>query len=799
MASKDQVIRLSVHEFAVPVPRTGSIDAYSGLSGQQELGIEIHQEIQRERAKELGDIYHPEHPISGAVESGKWRIEIVGRMDGLILDEIPTLEEIKSTPDIKELKRRLNPSHPYILQLRTYGYLHFKSTGQRPALNLVLVSSRTRKCEELEVDLNLPDLEDWIQQRAAEVVRVAKASGKTIKRRKSAADRMTFPFERPRSGQIELISSIEEGFSARQRLVLQAPTGLGKTIGVLHPTLKDSLARGQRTLYITPKNSQHQVAEEAAALLRKSASGLRSLQMSAKSRICMKEEPVCNPALCEFARDHYSKVAEAGVLEKLSKKKSLGFSDFRKMARDFEVCPYELQTEAAATCDLIIADYHYFLAAPSALTHPIGPEVHGLEGLPSLVVDEAHNLPGRAMESLSSVISIGGLERLIQSSDVLPESHALELRKCLLAGIALLRATAAQAHKIPGRIELEAGPFQEIDEELRALLSSYLQEDPEIKKSDPMLKSAFLWGGFTEALTLMIDAGADGPYFALLETSQAQGLVLKIVCSDASAMLSALYENFERVVAFSATIKPFHYFRTLSGLAADNVLEREFKSPFPARNRKILIIPQISTRYTKREQNLLKISEVVRRVSVLQPGNYMVFFPSFEFLERFSREFRPPEGFQVLSQNRGMTRDQTRNILDILFENSTPTIVLAVQGGVFSEGVDYAGEALIGAFIVGPPLPQYGIEQEEKRRFYESRYSEGEAFAYIYPAMAKSIQAAGRVIRTETDRGVIVLMDDRFTSEKFSQSMPEDWFGESARELVSSSILNDVTDFWTKT
>ena len=216
MAPLRENIRLSVREFALPVPRTGSIDAYSGLSGQQELGIEIHQEVQRERARELGDLYHPEHPIAGVVDSGKWRIEIVGRMDGLILDDIPTLEEIKSTHDIKELKRRLHSRHPYLLQLRTYGYLHFKATGQRPNLNLVLVSSRTRKWDEMEVDLDLPDLEIWVEERAAEVVRAAKLSRKTIKRRKTESERMVFPFERPRSGQLELIATIEEGLATKK-------------------------------------------------------------------------------------------------------------------------------------------------------------------------------------------------------------------------------------------------------------------------------------------------------------------------------------------------------------------------------------------------------------------------------------------------------------------------------------------------------------------------------------------------------------------------------------------------------
>jgi len=796
MSAPGKIIRLSVRDFALPVPRTGSIDAYSGLAGQQELGIEIHQEVQRERARELGALYEAERAISGVVHSGKWALDIGGRIDGVIRGEPPTLEEIKSTPDIKELKKRLNPTHPYVLQLRTYGYLHLRETGTTPALRLLLVSSRTRKTAEIDITLDPPDYESWLEARTAEIIALAKESGRTLKRRRADAKKIQFPFGKPRAGQLELIGAIEEGFAQEKRLALQAPTGLGKTLGVLYPSLKDALSRGQRTIYITPKNSQHALAEEAASLLGKSAPGLRTLQMSAKSRICMKEEPVCSPALCEYARDHHTKVEAAGVLAGLAKKKRLGFSEFRKMAREHEVCPYELQTEAAASCDLIIADYHYFLAGKNPLTHPEGAHVHGLEGNPSLVIDEAHNLPGRAMEALSSTLSTAELQRLIQSCEELPDPTAGDLRELLEECLELLASIANGSSGAPKRIELDPAPFLDIDERFRGLLSSYLQDDPDIKKRDPVLKSTFLWGDFTEALEALAGAGPEGPYFALLEPTSFQGVTLKVVCSDASQLLSGLYGDFERVVAFSATLKPFHYFRALSGLAPDALVEREFQSPFPRGNRKILIIPQISTRYNQRARNLAKIAEVVRRVSQLKAGHYMVFFPSFDFLDRFAREFTPPEGFEVLRQSRGMTRDQTESLLEALFNDPAPRIVLAVQGGVFSEGVDYPGDSLIGAFIVGPSLPQFGIEQEEKKRFYERRYSEGEAFAYIYPAMAKSIQAAGRVIRTESDRGVIVLMDDRFTDEKFSHSMPEDWFDESARELVSGSILKDVSAFW---
>jgi DNA excision repair protein ERCC-2 len=223
----------------------------------------------------------------------------------------------------------------------------------------------------------------------------------------------------------------------------------------------------------------------------------------------------------------------------------------------------------------------------------------------------------------------------------------------------------------------------------------------------------------------------------------------------------------------------------------------EFPSPFPRGHRKLLIIPQISTKYSDRERNYAKIADAVQRIAALRQGNYFVFFPSFEFLDRVHGLFQAPAGTAVLKQERDMKATKVRAVLDRLASGEGPVIVFAVQGGTFSEGVDYPGESVIGAFVVGPPLPNYDLEREEMRKYYEERYRAGFDFAYVIPAMSRAIQAAGRVIRSGTDRGLIVLMDGRFLQPAYTRAMPSDWFDRSAAELLSESILRDVAEFWT--
>lgn len=790
-----KLIALPLLDFALPVPRTGSIEAHSGYGRAAADGLEIHLRVQKRRAK-ADPLYQAEVPVSGLFERAGYRFRVDGRMDGLFRHDPPRIEEIKSSVNIHELARRLaeNPlEHPYGLQLLSYGYFYRRQHGVLPALSFHLVSSRSGESRDLDLAFDLPLYEAWLEARLDELVAEARRAEKRAARRRQVASAFTFPFARPRPGQVELMTEIGEGMAEKRPLLVQAPTGLGKTAGVLHPVLREALGRGQKTVYVTPKNSQHAVAEDAIGRFRQAGASVKSLSITAKAKICFKAEPLCSPEYCEYARDYYAKLQAHGIPGILAKKRRLQARVFRELGEKYQVCPFELQLEGAREADVVICDYNYVFAPRSALGRVTDLGVDQA-GKPNLVIDEAHNLPARAMDTYSPALSSVTLEGMRGEIRELPARFRREAEE-LLDGCLRAVASCRQGERGgPVRIDPPGDLFLEQDARLRAFLSRYLDSEVEIRQKDAVLRLCFYWSEFAEALEYAGDPGRP-EFFTTFHPHPAGGTV-KIVCCDASAMLAECYGAYEQVIGFSATLKPFDYYVQLSGLDAEKVRTAEFASPFPRERRKLLIIPQISTRYSRRERNYARIADAVARVAALRRGNYFVFLPSFDFLERVAALFRPPSGFTVLRQERSMKGAAVEAIVEALRRREAPTIVFAVQGGSFAEGVDYAGETVIGAFVVGPPLPSYDLEREEMREYYQRRYGAGFDYAYVIPAMAKAVQAAGRVIRSETDRGLIVLMDSRFLEPAYASAMPADWFEAEATELVSGGILREVAEFW---
>lgn len=795
MSAATKPITIPLRDFALPIPRTGSIEAHSGYGRSAADGQEIHVRVQKKRAK-ADPLYQAEVAVSSLFDRQGYRFRIDGRMDGLFRHDPPKIEEIKSGFNIPELARRLadNPmDHPYGLQLLTYGYVYRREHGILPTLSFHLVSSRSGESRDLDVTLDLPLYENWLESRLDELVVEARLAEKRAARRRKIASRFMFPFPDPRPGQVELMQEIEQGMTEGKPVLLQAPTGLGKTVGVLYPVLREALSRGQKTVYVTPKNSQHSVAEDAVIRFQETGSRVKSLSISAKAKICFKNEPLCSPEYCEYARDYYGKVHANGIPEILAKKRKLKARTFRDLGEKYQVCPFELQLEGVPEADVVICDYNYVFAPRSALNRVRNLGIDQA-GKPSLVIDEAHNLPARTMDYYSPSLSSVTLERMRDEIRELPARFRREAEELLDRCIEAVESCRKSERAGPMRIDPPGDRFLDQDASLRAFMSRYLDSDVEIENKDVVLRLCFYWSEFTEALEYAGDP--DRQEFFTTFHPHPTGGTIKITCCDASEMLRDCYGEYEQVVGFSATLKPFDYYVRLSGLDAQRVRTAEFENPFPTEKRKLLIIPQVSTRYSDRERNYARIADAVERITALCRGNYFVFLPSFDFLEKVAALFRVPEGFTVLRQERGMKASAVETIVDNLRKHEDPTIVFAVQGGSFSEGMDYAGDMVIGAFVVGPPLPSYDLEREQMKEYYQRQYGAGFDYAYVIPAMAKAIQAAGRVIRSETDRGLIVLMDSRFIEPGYARSMPADWFESNVAELVSRSILREVADFW---
>jgi DNA excision repair protein ERCC-2 len=794
-----KVIALSIRDFALPVPRRGSIEALSGYGrAAQQEGQEIHLMVQERRAAAYHS-YESEVKIEHTFEHGGYTFEVGGRIDGLFRRTPPKIEEIKSTFNVHELSRKLDEAgleHPYGLQLATYGYFYWLEHKVKPELAFHLVSTRNGETRDLDLKLDIEAYEKWLTLRLDELAEEVAKAEKRAARRKRISEEFPFPFEKPRPGQKELISTIEQAMQDEKRLMIQAPTGLGKTAGVLYPAMKEALSRGQKVVYVTPKNSQHSVAEDAIERFQDTGSAVKSLTITAKAKICFKNEPLCNPEYCEFARDYYTKVHEHKLADQLTKKKKLTSKVFTKMGEEFEVCPFELQLEAAQDADAVICDYNYVIA-PRGNMGRLTQEQFASEGKPNLVIDEAHNLPSRAMDHFSPALSSITLEHMREEVMDLTSRFRKEAEELIDECIEVITACKPEGATQGTKVDPSIVPFIEQDSKLRTFLSRYLDSTLEIQPKDVVLRLCFYWAQFTEALEFVINP--ERKEFFTTFHPHSSGGTLKITCCDASKMLRECYDEYENVVAFSATLKPFEFYSKLSGLDGEKLSTAEFQSPFDRENRKLVIIPQVSTKYSERERNYPKVAEAIRRIIEVRPGNYFAFFPSFEFLERVLDQFIPPSGFTIRKQERNMRTSEIDEIIDHLKSQSEPTMVFAVQGGVFSEGVDYPGDTVIGAFVIGPPLPSFNLEREEMRKYYDEFYGAGFDYAYSYPAMAKAIQSAGRVIRSETDRGIIILMDNRFMQPSYSRSMPTDWFKTSPQELVvSASLLKEISEFWSK-
>ena len=795
MIAELKYIPIAIRDFALPVPRTGSIELHSGFGRAAEEGREIHSRAQKKRAKS-DPAYEAEVVLSRAFDRDRYRFGIAGRMDGIFRHDPPKIEEIKTSFNIRELAHRLagnQMAHPYCLQLLTYGYFYWLEHGVLPVLCFHIVSTRTREYLDLELACDMPAYESWLEIRLDELVLDARRAEKRSCRRRKVAAAFPFPFEGARPGQLELMQTIGAGVQERAPMLIQAPTGMGKTVGVLYPVLKEALSRGQKVVYITPKNSQHAVAEDAVARFQDVGAKLKSLTIMAKRKICFKDEPLCNPDYCEYARDYYTKVYKHGILEMLAQKRKLTALVFRKLGETYQVCPFELQFDGSQEADVVICDYNYVFAPRSSFGRMTGIGIDQ-KGKPSLVIDEAHNLPTRAMDYYSPALSSITLEQMRSGMRALPPLFRSEAEELLDGCVHVIASCMPGKPVKPVKIDPAVEHFVEQDARLRSFLLRYLGSDVAIQPRDVIMRLCFYWSEFTEALEYVGDP--DHQEFFTIFHPHATGGTVKITCCDASPMLADCYDEYEQVIGFSATLKPFAYYAKLSGLDPGTVKKLEFLSPFPKENRKLLIIPQISTRFSEREHNYHRISDAIRRIAALRKGNYFAFFPSFEFLGRVFALFEPPDGFTVLRQERDMDAFRVEAIQEHLREGIAPTVVFAVQGGILSEGVDYPGDAVIGAFVVGPPLPNYDLEREQMREYYERKYGSGFEYAYVIPAMAKAIQAAGRVIRSETDRGLIVLMDNRFVQPDYSRSMPADWFESAVNELVSDSIVRDISDFW---
>ena len=550
----EKVVSLSVRDFAVPVPRLGSIEAHSGFGPATQEGQEIHLQLQSAR-KAVYSNYEPEVRISAEFKRPGYLFRVSGRMDGIFLSDKPKIEEIKSCYQLPDLEKRLleQPmAHPYQLQLKTYGYFYFLNSKKKPKLSFHLVSLRNGASYDLSVKWKIPEYEAWLELRLDALVKEVEAEAAQVARRRAMASQFQFPFERPRSGQIDLIQSVKD-LGQDERFMLQAPTGLGKTAGVLFPALQEALSRGQGVVYVTPKNSQHGVAEDALSRFRIAGSDVRSVTLTAKSKICFQEEPVCDPKSCEYAEDYYTKVSDHELLKKLQEVSELKDQNFRSFGELYQVCPYQLQMDLVPQADVVVGDYNYVFSPKSSFFEALSTNLT-VEGKPNLVVDEAHNLPDRAMSYYSPVLSTEMLKALGDQIKRLPKRFKKEGENLLGECIDLILKHRPSSKATVEKIVPQTDSFAEIDSRLKMWLSRYLESSVEIRAGDVVLKLCRYWSDFTAALEFLKKPKRE-EFFTLFQSqSQSESLALdhliRIICCNAAPQLKDIYQNFNQVICF---------------------------------------------------------------------------------------------------------------------------------------------------------------------------------------------------------------------------------------------------------
>ena len=822
-------IRLPIRQLVEFLLRSGSIDSrFAGFDRALE-GARIHRRLQ----KAAGEGYAAEVPLCADYTVDGIRFTLEGRADGIFTNEtgVVTIDEIKTTavPE-EEICEDMNPCHwaqgmvygAICAEQRELETLDVRLTYYQIDTDEIIRYTRHFSAAELDAFLN-----DLLRQ----YLPWARRQLDWVEARNRSLGALQFPFPVYRPGQRALAGEVYRACAAGKaeqkggtRLFCQAPTGIGKTMSALFPALKAmGSGCGEKLFYLTARNTTQAAAEDAIARLRavQPDLALRSVTLTAKEKACLHPDaegrPACLPEVCPYANGYYDRIknALAALLDGSGQFSRAALAD---TARQFTVCPFELGLDLSEWCDVVIGDYNYLF----------DPVVHlkrffDTSGDWLFLIDEAHNLPDRARAMYSARFckssltdakrTLGKGKSALKTALTKADKAMREARQACVrlaprrhaedapgepAQTSLLPESDASAFALPEPLYAQDGTvfLQELPAALltplravQAPLQAWLEDNPEADAHPQMLELYFAVQDLVRA------AERYDSHFVTQLTARGSELELQLLCLDPAPFVDASLSTGRSATLFSATLTPPAYYRSVLGCADARAVALE--SPFPAGNLGLFCLPGISTRYRDRERSVQSVSDALARLAQSRVGNYLAFFPSYAYLRQVQEDFaaRYP-GISTLVQESGLD-DAARAAFLARFEPDPAHTLLgfAVLGGVFGEGVDLAGERLIGAAIVSPGLPQVGPRQEQLRAHFEETRGSGFDYAYRFPGMNKVLQAAGRVIRTPEDKGVVLLIDDRFLAPDTRRLMPPHWDGLRAVDSVEE-LRAELEWFW---
>ncbi|MBI2506420.1 MAG: ATP-dependent DNA helicase [Candidatus Latescibacteria bacterium] len=777
-----QLLKLSVRDLVAFGLRSGNLE--KGGFGNPERAVEGtrgHQQVQRSRPA----AYQSEVPISLLVETEEFALVVSGRIDGLLVEEDQVLiEEIKTTyTALDELEE--NPHHWAQAKI----YAHFFAAQhqiEEIQVQLTYVHLDSGELKEECRTCQAGELAQFFQTLLDRYLRWMKHYLAWCAERDRSIEELQFPFPAFRRGQKQLMGATFRAIEGQGRLFAQAPTGIGKTISTLFPALK-ALGAGHvaKIFYLTAKTSGRAIAEKAIEDLRRSGLKCKNLTLTARERICFNasEGRPCDVQQCEYALGYYDRIE--GALDELFSHDAIPRARVEEVARQHRVCPFELSLDLSLWADVIICDYNYIFDPRAYLRRFFLEE----GGAYAFLIDEAHNLVDRAREMFSAELSrlqIGGLRRRLKKEHPGLKRALKELEDCL--------AEAGRRCAELGQPWVE----RELPHDLMPLLPDFLEKAEQVLVRDlnasyreELIELYFAVFGFQRIADLF------GPNYATYAEPNLKDLCLKLFCMDPAPQLREALRRGTSAVFFSATLTPLEYFRqVLGGEEGDALLDLE--SPFPAEHFKLLLADHLDTSYKGRGQSFDQVAESIAALISQHRGNYLVFFPSYQYLQEVSSRFRAAHpDVEILVQSSGMSERQREEFLAVFDAENPDTLVgFAVMGGIFGEGIDLVGERLVGAIVVGVGLPQVCLERELIRAYYDEQEVAGFDFAYTFPGMNRVLQAAGRVIRSPQDRGVVLLIDRRFGWTNYRRLFPPHWRAvDLARNPAHISLKTE--HFWT--
>ena len=778
---EETIIRISVRSLVEFILREGDID--NRVSGSMEkdamlLGGKIHRKIQ----SRMGTNYTAEVPLKIQMPCDGFVLQIEGRADGVLKDDGKVLiDEIKGI--LRSLEHLEAPVPVHLAQAKCYAYIYAVQNSLKCIdVQMTYCQMETEEIRRFCQEFEFQELQTWFQDLVTQYEKWAKFEIEWRNVRNDSIRQIEFPFPY-REGQRDLVASVYRTILRKKKLFIQAPTGVGKTMATVFPAVRAvGEGLGEKIFYLTAKTIMRTVAEQAFSLLKEKGLLYKTITLTAKEKICFCEEAECNPDACPYAKGHFDRVNDA-VFDLITHSGDWSREVLEEQAKKHMVCPFEMSLDVSNWADAVICDYNYAFDPQAHLKRFFSESGKG-EYL--FLIDEAHNLVERGREMYSASLY---------------KEDLLEVRKMVKAEDPKLAKGLSECNQQFLELKRECEHYQILKSvshialklmNVLSKLEDYLEECKDAEKKKRVLDFYFAVRSFLNVHDIM-----DENYVIFSEMMEDGRFQIKLFCVNPAVNLQNYLEQGNSTIFFSATLLPVHYYKKLLSVEKDDYAVYAHSS-FPQENKFLFIGTDVSTRYTRRgESTYQRFARYIAVMAEQKKGNYMAFFPSHRFLEEVHTCFLECVDHEVdsICQVSYMDEEQREEFLEEFEQEREKSLVaFCVMGGIFSEGIDLTDDKLIGAVIAGTGLPQVCTEREILKQYFNAADMDGFDYAYLYPGMNKVLQSAGRVIRTESDRGVILLLDDRFRAMRYREVFPREW-----QQYQLGSVKNleqEIRTFW---